>query len=426
MAPRTRRLLILLLLVALGAVAAVAFGVEPARRGLVDAFSGHYEQQRVGGPLAAVFEGKDAQREQRAISLDRVATGITQPTDIQFPPGSDGVAVVLEKTGTARWLELASGHHGPLFHVDVLTASEEGLLGIAFHPGFAENGRFFIDYVATDGGKDVSFIAEWKLSTPRDVVHAKASPVRVLLKVVQPYQNHNAGQLAFGPDGKLYIGFGDGGFRDDPKGNGQNPNVLLGKMLRVDVDGTSDAQPYRVPPDNPFVGKPGYRPEIWALGLRNPWRYSFDPQGRLVVADVGQDAWEEVDIVQAGDDLGWQLREGFTCTRKDKAACDAPGLVAPIFVYPREDGHSITGGYVYTGARVPALRGLYVFADFVSNRLFALQLPADRKTRVAQPIALGRWPVMPSAFGRDGHGELYLVSFASGDVFRIGPARSGK
>ena len=426
MPPRTRRLLILLLLVATGALAAVAFGLEPARRGLVSAFSQRYEDEHVAGPLAAVFEGNDKRREQRAIALERVATGVTQPTDIQFPPGSDGVAVVLEKTGTARWLALDSGNHGPLFHADVLTASEEGLLGLAFHPGFASNGRFFIDYVARVGGNDVSHIAEWKLSPPNDLKHAKASPVRVLLKVVQPYQNHNAGQLAFGPDGMLYIGFGDGGFRDDPKGNGQNPDTLLGKMLRIDVAASTDREPYRVPPDNPFVGKPGYRPEIWALGLRNPWRYSFDPQGRLIVADVGQDAWEELDIVRAGDNLGWQVREGLVCARKDPAGCDQPGMVDPFFVYPREDGRSITGGYVYLGTRVPALRGLYVFADFISNRLFALALPADRTTRVAQPIALGRWPVMPSAFGRDAHGELYFASFASGDIYRIGPAAPGK
>jgi glucose/arabinose dehydrogenase len=424
MTARARRLLMVLVLVALAAVAAVAFGLEPARRGLVGAFSQRYEERKVSGSLSAVFAGKDAQREKRTISLERIAVGITQPTDIQFPPGSDGVAVVLEKTGTARWLEIDSGNHGPLFHVDVLTASEEGLLGIAFHPDFAKNGRFFVDYVATDGGEDASFIAEWKLSTPRDVIHAEAKPVRVLLKVVQPYQNHNAGQLAFGPDGKLYIGFGDGGFRNDPKGNAQNPDALLGKMLRVDVDGNSDARPYRVPPDNPFVGKPGYRPEIWALGLRNPWRYSFDPRGRLIVADVGQDAWEELDIVQAGDNLGWEVREGPVCTRTDEAECALPGRVDPVFAYPREDGRSITGGYVYKGSRVPELRGLYVFADFISNRLFAVQLPADRKARIAQPIALGRWPVMPSAFGRDAHGELYFVSFASGEVFRIGPPPS--
>jgi glucose/arabinose dehydrogenase len=246
----------------------------------------------------------------------------------------------------------------------------------------------------------------------------------VLLEVEQPYQNHNAGQLVFGPDGMLYVGLGDGGFRDDPKGNGQNPGVLLGKMLRIDVNGSDDKAPYRVPPDNPFIGKPGFRPEIWAWGLRNPWRYSFDPQGRLIVADVGQDRWEEIDIVQAGDNLGWQVREGFVCARKDPQNCEPTGMTDPFFVYGRQDGASITGGYVYSGSRVPALRGLYVFGDFVSGRLFALALPAERTTRIAEPIALGHWPLLPSTFGRDANGELYVATFANGDIYRFAPAPS--
>jgi glucose/arabinose dehydrogenase len=428
MSPRLRKLAIALLLLAVAAVTAVAFGLEPVRRRLVERFSRRYERDKVSGPIAPHFDGADAKRERRAIALELVAKGLTQPTDIQFPPGRSDVAVVLEKTGDARWLALASGNHGELFHVDVLTASEEGLLGLAFHPGFASNGRIFINYVAKVGDKDMTRVAEWKLNPPADLQNAEASAVRVLLEVEQPYQNHNAGQLAFGPDGMLYIGLGDGGFRDDPKGNGQNPGALLGKMLRIDVNGASDQKPYRVPPDNPFLAKPEFKPEIWAWGLRNPWRYAFDPQGRLIVADVGQDRWEELHIVQAGDNLGWQVREGLVCARKEKDApgCEPTYMIEPFFVYGRGDGASITGGYVYTGTRVPALRGLYVFGDFVSGRLFALSLPADRATRIAQPIALGRWPLLPSTFGRDAAGELYVATFANGDIYRIGPADSKK
>lgn len=424
MSPRLRKIAIALALVAIAGAATIALALEPIRRRLVAYMSPQYEKDQVSAPMVAQLDPADAKRERRAIALELVAKGLTQPTDIQFPPGDDAFAVVLEKPGAARWLELASGHHGKLFEVEVLTASEEGLLGLAFHPDFARNGRCFINYVAKAGDKDVTRIAEWKISPPGDLRKAEASAVRVLLEVEQPYQNHNAGQLAFGPDGMLYVGMGDGGFRDDPKGNGQNPQALLGKMLRIDVNGASDAAPYRVPPDNPFVGKPAFKPEVWAWGLRNPWRYSFDPQGRLIVADVGQDRWEELHIVQAGDNLGWQLREGFVCARKEEQGCEPKDMLEPFFVYGRSDGASITGGFVYTGTRVPALQGLYVFGDFVSGKLFALRLPADRNTRVPEPIALGKWPLLPSTFGRDHQGELYVATFANGDVFRITAAKN--
>ena len=419
MSARLRKLAIILALGAIIVASALAIFLEPIRRRLVAFMSPTYEKDQVNAPMVAQFAEADLQRERRAIALQLVAKGITQPTDIQFPPGSDGIAVVLEKTGAARWVALDSGQHGKLFELEVLTESEEGLLGLAFHPDFARNGRIFIHYIAKAGDKDASRIAEWSLSPPTDLRHAKASAVRALLEVPHPYQNHKAGQLAFGPDGMLYVGMGDGGFRDDPHGNGQNPGTLLGKMLRIDVNGSSDGKPYRVPADNPFVGKPEFAPEIWAWGIRNPWRYSFDPQGRLILADVGQDRWEELDIVQAGDNMGWQLREGFVCAKKDEQGCEPKNMIDPFFVYGRSDGASITGGYVYTGTRVPALQGLYVFGDFVSGKLFAVSLPGDRSTRVKEPIALGKWPLLPSTFGRDHEGELYVATFANGDLYRI-------
>jgi len=410
-------------LLAVGLAALIA--LLPVRRLLVASLSHDYTQgaRADGVPLRPVMVGADASRRQLAITLEKVASGIEQPTDIQFPPGVDGMAVVLSKTGAVHYLALDSGHHGVLLEIEVLTASEQGLLGLAFHPRYRDNGLIVLDYVARDAGRDVTRIEAWRVTPPDDLRHAKLDKVRTLLSVEQPYQNHNAGQLAFGPDGMLYVGFGDGGFRDDPHDNGQNPSTLLGSMLRIDVDHASQGKPYAVPKDNPLLGKAGIAPETFAYGLRNPWRFAFDPRGRLIVADVGQDTWEEVDIVRAGDNLGWNLREGFACAQKDRGRCERSDLVDPVLVYGRGDGASITGGYVYEGARVPALKGLYVFGDFVSGRLFAIALPDDRKQRVQQPIALGQWPLMPSTFGRDAHGELYVASFATGDVYRIaGPA----
>ncbi|MDH5672909.1 MAG: PQQ-dependent sugar dehydrogenase [Myxococcales bacterium] len=372
---------------------------------------------------AAAARGKHA----LDISLESVATGIAQPTDLVFVPSAPGQAIVLERGGTARWLKPESGRHGRLLHIDVLTVSEQGLLGIALHPRFADNGRFFLNYVAAREGEHRSVIEAWQLSDPRDPSRATAKPQGVLLEVTQPYQNHNAGQLAFGPDGYLYVGFGDGGFRDDPEGHGQNLKSLKGAMLRIDVDRKGpEGTPYAIPADNPFVGKPDVRPEIWAYGLRNPWRYSFDDRGRLVVADVGQDTWEEVDLVQAGDNLGWVLKEGFSCFGEGKAACEKPGLVDPVFVYGRSDGSSITGGHVYKGSAIPALRGRYVFGDFVSGRIFAIRLPDDRRTRVRERLELGKWPLMISAFARDPEGELFLAAYARGEIYKMRPPKSLK
>jgi glucose/arabinose dehydrogenase len=396
---------------------------ESVRRVLVRALAKDYDDVQPTGVRGPVFAGADASRKRIEVRLEKIAEGIEQPTAIEFPPGVEDYAVVLSKTGQARWLKLDNGMYGPLFSVEVLTAVEEGLLGLAFHPDFAHNGRFFIDYVTASDGKDMSRVAEWRLTNTDDFKHAKASPVGVLLELQQPYQNHNAGQLAFGADGDLYIGFGDGGFRDDPHGNAQNPMTWLGSMLRIDVDHKDPPRAYRVPPDNPFVGKPGYQPETWAFGLRNPWRYSFDPVGRLVVADIGQDHWEEIDLVQAGDNLGWNAREGYACYVGAPASCARTDFVDPIYVYGRGDGNCITGGYVYTGTRIPELRGLYVFGDFGSGRLFAIELPRDRRERVKEARSLGDWPLMPSTFGRDAHGEIYVANYVGGEIYRLAPAR---
>ncbi len=357
------------------------------------------------------------------VDLEVVARGFQENTDIQFVPGQPELAVVLQKGGTAKVTKpsasappnAAESH--TVLSLEVQTSSELGLLGLAFHPKFEQNGLFYLNYNPKQG-KLRTRIAEWHVP-PAEITTARANERRVILEVAQPFTNHNAGQLAFGPDGFLYVGLGDGGAGGDPHDNGQNLGALLGKMLRIDIDRKDAGLEYAVPPDNPFVKTGGARPEIWAYGLRNPWRYSFDPQGRLIVADVGQNLWEEVDIVGAGENLGWRLREGRHCY-EPKEGCRTEGLVEPIFEYGRDLGQSITGGYVYLGKNVPALSGRYVFGDFVTGRIWSLELPAKRAYVEAR--LLGEFSRSVATFGRDGAGELYVGDFVTGEILRFVPA----
>jgi glucose/arabinose dehydrogenase len=279
---------------------------------------------------------------------------------------------------------------------------EEGLLGLAFHPDYARNGLFYVYYSAVGAPRQI--VAQYRAPDRRT---ADPASERILLEMPDPWRNHNGGMLAFGPDGHLYIATGDGGSGGDPQGNGQRLDTLLGKILRVTADG-------RVPPDNPFVGKTGARGEIWAYGLRNPWRFSFDREtGALWAGDVGQNRWEEVDVIDKGGNYGWRLFEGFEPF--DKAAGRAPaGLIAPVTVYGREHGCSITGGYVYRGAAVPTLRGQYLYADFCSGKVWAL--PADGAGRRDGRL-IANVP-SPSSFGEDAAGELYVTSF-DGGLYRL-------
>lgn len=414
MRPRSVALVVIL---ALGAMVVAA--IEPLRRWLVVAYTPEYRP-------AAAASARAAPRGVRPVA---VASGLAQPTDLQFVPGGGGLAIVLEKGGKARLLDLTPSGEGSVrapgatvLELAVRTDSELGLLGLAFHPRYAENGLFYVNSTP-EGGEVRTRIAEWRL--PRaELGKRRAADERVLLEVRQPYQNHNGGQLAFGPDGFLYIGLGDGGWRNDPHGYGQNLAVLLGKMLRIDVDSRS-AGAYGIPGDNPFTGQKDARPEIWAYGLRNPWRYSFDPHGRLVLADVGQDAWEEIDLVARGDNLGWKFREGTRCFAP-KEGCRSEGLVGPVFEYGREAGTSVTGGFVYTGTDVPELADHYVFGDFTSGRVWAMKLPGPHLTeRGLRPAReLGKWPFLISSFARDERGELYLLDYAEGAVHRLAAGRA--
>ena len=369
-------------------------------------------------PSGGSLSDADAQREASPlVRLRVVASGFTQPVDLQFVPGVEGLALVLEKQGRARLVQLtdtgeAAAPGAEVLSLPVRSASELGLLGWAFHPRYRENGLFYLNDNPLEGGLRTR-ISEWQL--PLDAL-GKQPPrlLRVLLEIEQPFQNHDGGQVAFGPDGFLYIGMGDGGSRADPHGNGQNLGTLLGKMLRIDVD----AQPsYALPPDNPFLHTPGARPEIWAYGLRNPWRFSFDAKGRLIAGDVGQDRYEEVDIVASGDNQGWNVREAAHCFSPPDG-CATAGMVDPIFEYGRDAGNSISGGQVYTGQRIAWLRDRYVFGDYVSGRLWSLELPAERG-RAGKGELLGRFQHAFSAFARDAKGEIYALDFARGLILRL-------
>ncbi|MEK9135939.1 MAG: PQQ-dependent sugar dehydrogenase [Bacteroidota bacterium] len=305
------------------------------------------------------------------------------------------------------------------------SGSETGLLGLAFHPNYRSNGYFYVNYTSSPGGQLRSFIARYQVS-PTNPDSALHDPELVLLTVDQPYSNHNGGKVAFGPDGYLYIGFGDGGSGNDPGNRAQNRSVLLGKILRINVDSTEGGNNYAIPPTNPFYrNTQGYREEIYAYGIRNPWKFSFDfPTGNLWLGDVGQDTREEIDIVVNGGNYGWRLMEGFICNPVVNPTCqDTAGLLRPVWDYPNAgaDG-SVTGGYVYRGSVIPSLYGKYIFGDYVSGKTWALTydgfLPPS-----ATLLSDEAYPI--SSFGVDTSGNMYLCSYSSttGRIYKLtGPA----
>jgi glucose/arabinose dehydrogenase len=284
--------------------------------------------------------------------------------------------------------------------------NEEGLLGLAFDPEYRANGYFYVYYSASSPRRSV--ISRFSASTA-DPDSAVPGSERIVLEVPQPYSNHNGGQIAFGPDGYLYIGLGDGGSRNDPNGNGQDRSTLLGSILRIDVSTLDETGVYAVPANNPFVGTDdGAREEIWAHGLRNPWRFTFDRlTGDLWAGDVGQNRYEEIDIVRPGLNYGWNVMEGDECFQP-REGCDRTGLEPPVAVYGRNGGCSVTGGYVYRGARLPSLYGAYVYGDFCSGRIWAFRYDGRR---VTEHIELVDSDLSISSFGEGRDGELYILSF---------------
>jgi len=295
------------------------------------------------------------------------------------------------------------------------SSGEEGLLGLAFHPQYKSNGYFYVNYTAPNPRRTV--VARYSIDPSNPNRADPLSEVKIL-EINQPFSNHNGGMLMFGVDGDLYIGMGDGGSGGDPYNNAQNLSVLLGKMLRINVDSTGATTSYSVPSDNPFRGNTqGYREEIWAWGLRNPWRFSQDPvTGEIWVGDVGQDAWEELDLLQKGANYGWRITEGAHCYNPS-SGCSMTGITMPVKEYSHSaDDCSITGGYVYRGKLRPDLVGAYVYADYCTGRIWELRYTSGR---VTSDSLLIRAPFQISSFGTDQENELYICSYSNGAIYRF-------
>jgi glucose/arabinose dehydrogenase len=360
------------------------------------------------------------------VSLEPAWRGLSKPLGLTNAGDGSGRLFVVEQGGLIRIIADDAVRQAPFLDLrsqvsDIGTGySERGLLGLVFHPNYRSNGFFFVNYTDRQGHTQ---IVRYRVSSDPNV--ADPGSARTVLTQQQPYPNHNGGHLAFGPDGYLYIGLGDGGSANDPQGNGQSLGTLLGKMLRLDVSLTNDGEPYAVPSDNPFVGRSGARAEIWAYGLRNPWRYSFDrATGDLYIADVGQNAWEEINVQASGSDggenYGWNRMEGAHC--RGASTCDQSGLTLPVAEYGRADGCSVTGGHVYRGGAQPLLTGAYFYGDYCSGSIWALvRRGADAW---ADSRVLQRQGVQVSSFGVDEAGEVYVTSLSEGMIYGlVGSAR---
>jgi glucose/arabinose dehydrogenase len=309
----------------------------------------------------------------------------------------------------------------------VLFGGEQGLLGLAFHPRFENSGYFYVDYVADNPRRTV--IARYSVEPGNPDTADRNSEV-ILLEVPQPFANHNGGQIAFGDDGYLYIGLGDGGSGGDPLGNGQDRSTLLGKILRINVDSTSNGLNYSIPTSNPFVGNAqGFREEIYAYGFRNPWRFSFDPSMvRLWVGDVGQDRIEEIDVVEKGKNYGWNIMEGNLCFNPLQG-CNQTGLELPVWQYTHDVGIAVTGGFVYRGQKLTEVIGTYIYGDYGSGRIWTLKY--DGATSINTEIV--HTDLLIPSFGVDDTGELYICSFdgriyqltAVDDIHLFGSATTG-
>jgi uncharacterized protein (TIGR03437 family) len=347
------------------------------------------------------------------IRLAPVTSGFTGPTDVQNARDGSGRLFIVQQDGIVRILRDGTLLPQPFLDIRSRTkvGSERGLLGLAFSAGSGPKQRFYVDYTDLNGN---TVIAMYRITSNPDV--ADSANETVLLNITQPFENHNGGQLRFGPDGYLYIGMGDGGGGGDPLKNGQNRASLLGKLLRLDVE--SEPGRVRIPPDNPFVNTSGVRPEIWALGLRNPWRFSFDrANGDLFIADVGQDTWEEVDYSPAssrgGENYGWNLMEGPVCYQ---SGCSTQGLTLPVASYSHQNGDcSITGGFVYRGSLSPGLRGFYLYADYCTGRIRGLRREGSQWV---SSVLLSPGDQI-TTFGEDEGGEIYAADGLHSMLFRI-------
>jgi glucose/arabinose dehydrogenase len=332
------------------------------------------------------------------------------PVDIQSPKDGTNRIFVLSQPGVIYVFDNNSNTKEKKTFLDirekVLYGGEMGLLGLAFHPNYKENGFFYLDYTTRDPMRTI--VSRFQVSS-EDPSVAEPSSEEILLEVEQPYENHNGGQISFGLDGYLYISLGDGGSGGDPLNAGQDLKNLLGKLLRIDVNNTVGETNYTIPGDNPFKGNTsGFKEEIYAYGLRNVWRFSFDKQNRLWAADVGQNKWEEINLIEKGKNYGWRIMEGKHCYNP-VTDCDTTGLVLPIWEYGHDDtgGFSITGGFVYEGNSTPALKGKYIYADYVSGRIWQLEFVNNlisNNLLVDTDFAI-------ATFGVDDNSELYFSDY---------------
>lgn len=358
-----------------------------------------------------------------AITLEPFADGFERPVFLADPGDGSGRLFVVEQGGLVRILRDGVVDPDPFLDVTGLVTTsnnEQGLLGLAFDPAFAENGEFYVAYTANTAaageGVGDNTLARYRIS-PDDPDRANPASAEILLAMTDPFGNHNGGMVAFGPDGYLYLGLGDGGSGGDPLNNGQNPDALLGKIVRLDVTNRADGEPYAIPADNPFVDGGG-APEAWALGLRNPWRFSFDREtGDLWIADVGENWIEEITMLPAGSpggaNLGWNVLEGNACFAVED--CDPSPFVAPVAEYTHEYGCSVTGGYVYRGSEAPTLAGTYLFADYCTGAFWGLGQDAGGEWVLSEPIQTG---LNVSSFSEDSEGNVYVIDL-NGSILRV-------
>ncbi len=371
----------------------------------------------IAGPAQVLAQDESFDPAAFDVGLETVASGFDRPLFVTHA-GDDRLFVV-EKGGTIR--VVVDGVTGDQPFLDITdrvgsSSSEQGLLGLAFAPNYADSGLFYVYYTDLNGNTVVS-----RFSTPDDAGIAEPASEEIILAQDQPAPNHNGGMLAFGPDNYLYIGLGDGGNQGDPNGNGQRLDTWLGKILRLEVDPEyTGGEPYGIPEDNPFVGDSDALPEIWAYGLRNPWRFSFDREtGDLWVGDVGQNEYEEVSVLavdEGGANLGWNIVEGPDCYAEPD--CDVSEFHQPVFSYNRSGGCSVIGGYVYRGEQFADIFGVYVLADYCSGLIWGGGLDAASELVFSEPLETG---LNISSFGEGEDGEVYLTDLSGGGVYMLAP-----
>lgn len=378
-------------------------------------------QQRVAyGIHSPIMPQNIAHTEQSVgfIPLFSASVKLEEPTWFGVVPGFTNLYVVLEHGGRSWIIEHTPQGDKQSVLVDLsqeaIYGGSSGLLGLAFHPHFAENHKYYLQYQIAKNNRIFTTVTERQFAA--DFKSDSGQPPRTIIEIPATTLDHTAGEIVFGPDGCFYMGMGDTGPQRDPQGHGQNLNLLLGKILRLDVDHSEDGKNYTIPKDNPFVGRTNARPEIWVYGFRQPWRFDFDSvTGELWVGDVGQDDYEEIDMPRAGENMGWNVFEGIV-PFSERYRRPNEVYTPPVFAYPHRFGVSVTGGYVYRGHRAPAMYGRYICGDFQTPRIWAL----TQTNRILSSIAeIGQAPSRLASFSQDRDGELYIVGYDSGQVYKL-------